>query len=262
MPQVEIEAKIVELTETDEFDLGLGPKDGVPIFDFPDGTFVEDFTFLLPNGPEGTRATEAVLNLGAVQDETIFNMVIEAIAAWENVSIISQPKIVVREGARAEIQNTQEVPFYSFSGLNSSGNFNASLSFKPVGVQLYVVPRVLGTDTIALHIDLESSQQTATAVTFSSGSSGDLSTPIIAKRSARTVVHLQHGQAVILGGLTTERVLDTEQKVPFLGDIPLLGLAFKNKFKRTEKVHVLFFIRPRILQGIEFQNAEVFDSGF
>ena len=259
VPQVEIEAKIVELTETDSLDIGLGPQNGLPIFDFPDGTLVQDFSFDLSNAES---ANEAILNLGAIHDETVFNMVLEAIATWENVSIMSQPRIVVREGSRADIQNTQDIPFYSFSGINATGSFNATLAFKPVGVQLYVVPRVLGTDTISLHIDIEASQQTATAITFASDNSGSLSTPIIAKRTARTVVHLQPGQAVILGGLTTERVQDTERKVPVLGDLPIVGNAFKSKFKRSERVHVLFFIRPRILQGAEFQQADVFDGDF
>jgi len=131
-----------------------------------------------------------------------------------------------------------------------------------VGIQLYVVPRVLGTDTISLHIDIEASQQTGTAVTFASDNSGALSTPVIAKRSARTVVHLEPGQAVILGGLTTERVQDAVKKVPILGDIPILGAAFRNKYKLTTNVHVLFFIRPRILQGAEFQQSDIFDGDF
>lgn len=258
LPQVEIEAKIVELTESDILDLGVRSPGG-PTFDFPEGTFVDSFDFDFANT---TGANEALLALGAVQDGTIVNMVLEAVETWENVQIVSQPKIVVREGTRADILNTQDIPFFAFSGINAGGNFNATLQFKQVGVQMYVVPRVLGTDTISLHIDIEASQQTGTLVSFKGEGDEELSTPVIAQRSARTVVHLKPGQAVILGGLTTERTQDREEKVPFLGDIPVLGYAFKNTLQVKERVHVLFFIRPRILQGAEFQGGAYYDDGW
>ncbi len=255
IPQIEIEAKIVELSETDELDIGLRSPVGAPVFDFPEGVFVDAFDYDLPNAE---TMNEAVLALGAVQDETIFNLVLEAIARWENVAIMSQPKIVVREGVRADIVNIDEVPFYSFTNLQND-NPTVALTFKPVGIQLYVIPRVLGTDTVSLHIDIEASTQTSTAATVAF-QGGLLSTPVISKRSARTVVHLEPGQAVILGGLTTERTRDAENKVPLLGDIPLLGYLFKSKFQRKERVHVLFFIRPRILQGAEFQQSDAFTT--
>ena len=259
LPQVEIEAKIVELTESDILDLGISSPGG-PTFDFPEGTFVDTFDFDFGN-TVGVGGNEAILALGAVQDGTIVDLVLDAVSTWENVQIVSQPKIVVREGTRADILNTQDIPFYSFAGINQSGNFNATLTFKQVGVQMYVIPRVLGTDTISLHIDIEASQQTGTLVSFAS-SAGTLTTPIIAQRSARTVVHLKPGQAVILGGLTTERTQDREESVPLLGDIPILGYAFKNTLQVKERVHVLFFIRPRILQGAEFQGGAYYDEGW
>jgi general secretion pathway protein D len=86
-------------------------------------------------------------------------------------------------------------------------------------------------------------------VTFTLGNDQQISNPIISKRSAKTVVYLEPGQAVILGGLITERTAEIDNKVPLLGDIPVLGYLFKSTFKRKEQTNVLFFIRPRILQG-------------
>ena len=73
--------------------------------------------------------------------------------------------------------------------------------------------------------------------------------PEISTRKARTIVRLEPGQAVILGGLISERTLERERKLPFLGDVPFLGYLFKSRFSETEQTNVLFFIRPRILQG-------------
>ena len=69
-------------------------------------------------------------------------------------------------------------------------------------------------------------------------------------------MRLEPGQAVILGGLISERKAEREEKIPILGDIPLLGYLFKNHFTGHQQTNVLFFIRPRILQGLEFMSDD------
>jgi type II secretory pathway component GspD/PulD (secretin) len=257
VPQIEIEAKIVEVTLTNQLDLGVSPIDSAtPIFGFPDSTFVKSFTF---NTPNSAGAVNSLLTIGAVQDGLVFNAVLQALATYENVSIISKPTIAVREGGRAAIENTVRIPVYAVSGLNATGQFAATLNYEEVGIKLYVIPRVVGTQTIALNIDIEASAQSGTAVTFtvppSLGSPGFvLSNPTLSKRAAQTVVYLQPGQAVILGGLISERTVDDQKKVPLLGDIPLLGYLFRSTLKRKEQTNVLFFLRPRILQGTDLNR--------
>ena len=257
VPQIEIEAKIVEVSLTNQLDLGVAPVDATtPIFGFPSGTFVKSFTY---NTPNTAGAINSLLTIGAVQNGMVFNAVLQALASYENVSIISKPTIAVREGGRAAIENTTKIPVYAISGLNASGQFAASLAYEEVGIKLYVIPRVVGTQTIALNIDIEASAQSGTSVTFTVpptvGSPGFvLSNPTLSKRAAQTVVYLQPGQAVILGGLISERTVDDQKKVPLLGDIPLLGYLFRSTLKRKEQTNVLFFLRPRILQGTDLNR--------
>jgi len=258
--QIEIEAKIVEVSTSDSFDYGVSKVDpDTPIFGLPNpGTLIHDIDFSLPNTVGSTATANALFGVGAVFDGVAFNAVLEAVASSENVSIISRPKVAVREGARADIVNTTEIPFFNISNLNSNGNFTTNLTYKPVGVQMYVIPRVVGDDTVVLSIDIEASQQTGTAVTFAQGNSQDaalIQVPQISQRKARTIVRLEPGQAVILGGLITERTLEREKKVPILGDVPILGYLFKSKYKVKEQTNVLFFIRPRILQGSDLNNS-------
>jgi type II secretory pathway component GspD/PulD (secretin) len=257
VPQIEIEAKIVEITMTNQLDFGVGPINSTtPIFGFPSGGFVKSLDYNLPNG---AGAVNTLLTLGAVQEGVTFNAVLQALAGYENVSIISRPNIAVREGGRAAIENTVKIPTYAISGLTAAGQFSAQLGFEEVGIKLYVIPRVVGTRTVALNIDIEASAQSGTSVTFtvppSSTSPGfTLTNPTLSKRAAQTVVYLQPGQAVILGGLISERTVDQENKVPLLGDIPLLGHLFKSTFKKKEQTNVLFFLRPRILQGTDLNR--------
>lgn len=252
VPQIEIEAKIVEITFVDTLDLGVRTPAGVSMFDFPDGTFIKSLTSSTPNQ---TDLTEALLAIGGVQDGLAFNAILEAIATRDNVSIISRPKIAVREGGKADISNTIRIPFLKVGNITPTGGYAASVDYQEVGVKLFVVPRVVGTQTVALNIDVEASQQSGSEPLLVSAS-GDtvVSVPTLSLRTAHTVVYLQPGQAVILGGLITERNVDAVRKVPILGDIPLLNLIFRSKFTRKEQTNVLFFIRPRILQGIDLNR--------
>jgi type II secretory pathway component GspD/PulD (secretin) len=258
VPQIEIEAKVVEISLSDVLDLGVTPvAPNTPIFDFPgSGTFVRslDYSF-----PKATSGIGALLTIGSIQNGTAFNAVIEAIQGHENVSIINQPKIAVREGSRAEINALTKIPFLEVSGISAAGSYTANVKYQDVGVKLYVIPRVVGTQTVALNIDIEASQQTGTQVAFVAPTSDPqktqpISVPVLSSRSAKTIVYLQPGQAVILGGLITERTVERINKVPLLGDIPLLQYLFRSKNDTKEQTNVLFFIRPRILQGVDLHR--------
>ncbi|QDU85921.1 Type II secretion system protein D precursor [Planctomycetes bacterium Pla163] len=254
VPQIEIQASIVEVITRDEIDYGVRGVgvDGSVVADFPDGTLVDFFSYAVPNTAD---ANEAVLSLGAITDGVRIDALLEVIQTWENVNITTRPKIAVREGGVAEVINTRDVPFISFSGFNSAnGNFNASLTFKPVGVQLFAAPRVLGTDTLSLNLYIEASEQVGTAISFFDGDGNEVRSPLIARRQARTVVYLKPGQAVVIGGLETVREVNQERKVPILGDLPLIGLLFRSERRVKERTNVLFFIKPRILQGTDFMS--------
>jgi len=258
VPQIEIEAKIVEVLLTDTIDLGVKPVDAAtPIFGFPDDSFVKSFNYNLPNT---SGAINSFLTLGGVQDGFAFNAVLQALATFENVSIVSSPKIAVREGVRAQFVNIQSIPSVKVTGISVDGKYTSAVQYDDVGIKLYVIPRVVGTQTVGLNIDIEASSVAGNAVTFTVQATGALgesqiiTNPIISKRAAQTVVYLEPGQAVILGGLISERTIDGENKVPILGDIPVFGYLFKSTKKRKEKTNVLFFIRPRILQGSDLNR--------
>jgi type II/III secretion system protein len=245
VPQIELEAKIIEVVETDQLDVG-----GRASFLFGDTNFVNGFDFNLPNVASGT---EAILSLGAVQSSLAFDAVLEAVRSWDNVQIDSRPKTVVRAGGVAYIESTTDVPYFEIKSLNTAGDFSTSTVYKKVGVQLYISPRIIGTKMLALDVNLIGSQQVGSQATFSISNGPVVEVPVIAYRTAKTLVYLEPGQTLVIGGLTTTRERETVSKVPILGDIPLLGLLFRSTFTRNEKQHVLFAISPRILQYSDFE---------
>ncbi len=251
-PQIEIEAKIVEYVLSDTIDIGVGPvNDSTPVVGLPDSGLFDSFNWAFPNR---TGGTEFLTTLQAVHDGATYNFLLEFLASYENVEITSRPKTAVREGTRATIESTQQIPYYQITGVNNSGGVNAGLAYQEVGVRMYAIPRLVGGSTISLEIEIEASQQTGTDVSFVTTGGEEISTPTMGVRRSNTLVYLKPGQAVILGGLITERSVEDEKKVPFLGDIPVLGHLFKSNYKRKEMVSVLFFIRPRVLEGIDLHR--------
>ena len=101
---------------------------------------------------------------------------------------------------------------------------------------------------------MEASQQVGNEVGFITNTGETITTPTLGIRKANTLVYLKPGQAVILGGLITERIVEDEKKVPLLGDIPVMGVLFRSKYERKELVSVLFFIRPRVLEGVDLHR--------
>ena len=245
-PQIEIEAKIVEWVIRDSFDMGARFS-----ADLPDKLFFEDIAFAFPN-VEGSQ--EFFTSLGAVKNGVVYEGLIELLATFENVSIVSRPKVAVREGTKAMIQATDRIPYVEVTGVNSTGGLSTRLAFQEVGVRMFVTPRLAGTNQIALEIDVEASQQTGSIVTATTSTGEELTVPRLVNRKAQTQVYLRPGQAVILGGLVTDRTVDVQRKVPILGDLWGIGALFRSTFKSTEKVQVLFFIRPRILQGADLSR--------
>lgn len=251
VPQIELEAKIIEIVDTDTFDFGIRPLEGLPIFGFGDSNFVRGFDFNLANS---TSATEALLTIGALQDGVAFNAILEAVQSWQNVSIESRPKTVVRAGGVATLNSTVEIPFFEIKTVAVDGSFSAATNFRKVGVKLMIAPRIIGSSLLALEVQLEGSQVVGTQATFATPGGPTIEVPTIASRSAKTLVHMKPGQTLLIGGFTQERSQEVINKVPLLGDIPFIGHLFRSRFEQIEKATVLFAISPRIVQASEFEQ--------
>lgn len=247
VPQIELEAKIIEIVETESFDYG---SSGSLIFG--DGNFVNSLDFSLPNLGS---STDALLTLGTLQDQVNFSAILEAIKGWQNVSIETRPKTVVRSGGVAMVDASRDIPFIEFKTLDAKGFFTTSTTYKKIGTQLWISPRRVGSKTLALDVKLVGSQAVGTqAVLQAQGSATPIEIPIIAYRTAKTVVHLKPGQTLVIGGMTQEKEQEITSKVPILGEIPILGWLFTSTLRVKERQHVIFAISPRIIQRSDFDS--------
>jgi len=175
-----------------------------------------------------------------------YQVTIRAIAQAGNARVLSRPSILARNNQPATILVGQTVPLITSVRYDTMGNAINGIQYQDVGIILRVTPFITGDGMVEMIVQPEISSVSATdKVAISSG----VSAPVIDKRSADTVVVTPDGQTVIIGGLIQNQKTDSESKIPFLGDIPLLGAAFKRKIKTDTKTELMIFLTPHIVQA-------------
>ncbi len=165
---------------------------------------------------------------------------LSAVSSDSNSNILSSPSITVMDNGEASFIVGEEVPVLTGS-TSSSTNDNPfqTVDRKEVGIKLKVVPQINEGDSVQLNIEQEVSNVL--------GANGAVDVRF-AKRQLNTSVMVEDGQMLVLGGLIDERALESESKVPLLGDIPFLGYLFKSTSTQVEKKNLMVFIKPTIIR--------------
>ncbi|EGR5928934.1 type II secretion system secretin GspD [Vibrio parahaemolyticus] len=269
--QVLIEALIVEMSEGDGINLGVQwgsletgaviqyGNTGAPIGqvmvgleEAKDVTKTESYWNSDTNKWENRQYTEEgdystlASALGGVNGAAMsivmgdWTALISAVASDSNSNILSSPSITVMDNGEASFIVGEEVPVItgSTAGSNNDNPFQ-TVDRKEVGIKLKVVPQINEGDSVQLNIEQEVSNVL--------GANGAVDVRF-AKRQLNTSVMIQDGQMLVLGGLVDERALESESKVPLLGDIPVLGHLFKSTSTQTQKRNLMVFIKPTIIR--------------
>jgi general secretion pathway protein D len=179
-----------------------------------------------------------------------YQVTLRAIATAGKAKVLSKPSIIARNNQPATITVGQSVPLITSVRFDNFGNAINSVSYTDVGIILRVTPFITTDGMVEMIVSPETSdlvQDRSQWVPLSSGSAGAVSAPLINSRSADTVVVTPDGQTVIIGGLMQDSKAEAENKIPLLGDIPLLGNLFKRKTKNDAKTELLIFLTPHII---------------
>jgi general secretion pathway protein D len=174
----------------------------------------------------------------------------------DTVNILSTPQILTSDNKEAEILVGENVPFVSQSqttsalGVTTSGSAVQgvvnSIVRQDVGIILKITPQITEGDHVKLDIyqEISSVKNQSDALTVSVG-------PTITKRSTKTSVVVKDNQTVVIGGLMQENDEETVTKMPFLGDIPVLGWLFKTKNITKNKTNLIVFLNPHVIKEPE-----------
>lgn len=175
--------------------------------------------------------------IGFLDDEWNVEIELSALESQGRGEIVSQPKVITGDKQEAIIKSGSEVPYQE-----SSANGETTISFKEAVLKLQVKPSITPDDRIIMTLQIN---QDSVGELVPSGNGGFV--PTIDTTELTTQVLVGNGETVVLGGVFRTVDVESEFKVPFLGDIPYLGRLFSSSSVTQEKTETLIFITPRIL---------------
>jgi general secretion pathway protein D len=269
--QVQVEAIIVEIDVNKSSNLGVQwllfgqGSSTVPagIINLPgQGTSIVDLaaaaltggaintTTGVPSISSSTVGTGASVAIGRVANSGVsFAALVQALRSDGSSNIISTPSLITMNNEEAEVKVTQEIPLItgSYAGTTAAVGGTTSpfqtIQREEVGTILKVTPHINEGNSVQLKIEQEDSSPGAKIT-----DSADISTN---KRSIKTTVLIEDGGIIVLGGLISDSVTESEDRVPGLGAIPLIGNLFKSRSGSRQKKNLLVFIRPKIMRDAD-----------
>ncbi len=203
-----------------------------------------------PTVSSSTVGTGATVAVGRVTNNGVsFAALIQALRSDGSSNIISTPSLITMNNQEAEVKVTQEIPLITGSFANTTASTAGTTSpfqtiqREEVGTILKVTPHINEGNSVQLKIEQEDSSPGAKLT-----DSADISTN---KRSIKTTVLVEDGGIIVLGGLMSDNVSESEDRVPGLGAIPIIGNLFKSRSGSRQKKNLVVFIRPRILRDAD-----------
>jgi len=228
-PQVLIQAILAEVTLDDKTQLGV------------------EWSYLAnPSGRTVGGGTSFGLQsegFGFTVSSGDFQLLLRALQSQGRLEVLSVPRIVTTDNQPGQVNVGQEVAIVSSSRVTESGVFN-TIQYRDVGIILQVTPRISPDGFVKLEVRPEISSISESTVKISE----DLNATVFNRRFAETTVTVRDGHTVVIGGLITNKEENREEKVPLLGDIPLLGALFKNNKVTKERTELLIILTPRVLR--------------
>jgi general secretion pathway protein D len=254
-PQVLIEAKIIETTLNKSENLGIdwtlqaGVSGASRKTTFPFTRKGSEHEFLPLADPNSTSTTggattttsPTTITYGTL-DFTTMSAVLQMLKTRADTNVISNPRIVTLDNQPAKIVvgSQYPVPQYIYNQENNALQVSG-WNYLDIGVQFNVTPHVNNAQFVT--VDIEPTVTDILGyVTVQSTQMPQLST-----ETAKTSVMIKDGDTLVIAGLIKDKKVDTRKKVPFLGDIPILGWAFQKKEYSSVKTEMLIFLTPHII---------------
>jgi len=248
--QVQVKAIIAEVSNDKIAELGVqwgietGGRNNVAIgVNFPSANPSLSQFGMASENPNAVESASVLNNVAGLMvggaDWSNLAVLLRALKSDVDTNILSTPSIVTLDNEEAEIVVGQEVPFITTTSTNNAGNPFQTITRENVGISLKVKPQITDGETIRMDIEQEVSSLDPNVK--------DLSDAVTKTRRIKTSVLVEDQQILVLGGLIQDKIEQTTAKVPFLGDIPLLGVVFRSERSANDKTNLMVFLRPQVL---------------
>ncbi|MBF0558435.1 MAG: type II secretion system secretin GspD [Nitrospirae bacterium] len=238
--QVLIEATIAELTLKDDLQYGL---------EWYIKNKMQNGTYTLQTLGQLGLSTSSGLAYKFLSDSQKFQAAINAFAQQNRINVLSTPRIMVLDNASATINVGSDVPLLSGSTTSTSASTEVTVntqavSYRTTGITLTVTPTINTEGLLTLSISLDDSEA-------QTNNTSNIDSPLILTRTLNTSIVAASSQTILLGGMMSDNISDTETKVPLLGDIPLIGNLFKTRSKSKSKTELIIMLTPHILTNVD-----------
>lgn len=262
-PQILVESKIYDVSSQDNMDLGVEwqvgtntgylddsevYQNGTPLTSSIGNAYqssVSDpFTSSAFSGTTSKTDTVGLLRYGIINDHINLDFSLHATQEDIRAKLLANPRIMVLDNEQAEIKIIEEIPYQELTESSSGGSIGTT-AFRDVGVELRVTPHLTRDGLIRMQLNPRFSVVTGEVVI--QGTNGTSPQPIVATREETTTALVKDGQTVVIGGLKKQDVTSQVNKVPLLGDLPLLGGLFRFEGESTINSELVIFITPRLI---------------
>jgi type IV pilus assembly protein PilQ len=196
----------------------------------PIGAQPEQLNVNLPVVGAAGQIALSILNLGS---GNLVNIELSALEADNRGKVVSSPRVITADKKKAVISQGTEIPY-----LTAAASGATTVSFKPAVLELAVTPRITPDDRIIM--DLEVKKDSVGQI-FSN-------IPSIDTKKVNTQVLVDNGDTIVLGGIFEQTTRTTVDKVPFLGDLPWVGVLFSRTVRQDDKTELLIFVTPKIVK--------------
>jgi type IV pilus assembly protein PilQ len=196
----------------------------------PMGAQPEQLNVNLPVVGAAGQLALSILNLGS---GNLVNVELSALEADNRGKVVSSPRVITADKRKAVISQGTEIPY-----LTAAASGATTVVFKPAVLELAVTPRITPDDRIIMDLEVK---KDAVGQVFSG-------VPSVDTKKVSTQVLVDNGDTIVLGGIFEQTTRTTVDKVPLLGDLPVVGALFRHTAKQDDKTELLIFVTPKIVK--------------
>lgn len=263
-PQILVDAKIYDISSRASMDLGVewqmgtntgyglegdSYTNGLPVTgmigNLDAGVTSPAITGVSSGNVGKTSSTDGVIRFGILDKHVRLEVLLRAQQEDTRAKLLANPRILILDNLQAEIKIVEEIPFQELTESSGGGSIGTT-AFREVGIELRVTPHLTRDGLIRLLLNPRFSVRTGDVVI--AGTNNTSPQPIVATRETTTTALIKDGQTVVIGGLKKQDVSQQINKIPLLGDLPLLGFLFKSEGESTINSELVIFITPTLIK--------------
>jgi type IV pilus assembly protein PilQ len=191
------------------------------------------------NLPVANAAGQLALTLINLGSGNLINLELSAMEADNRGKVVSSPRVITGDNQKAHIEQGTEIPYVTPGSANSP----ATVSFKKAVLALDVTPQITPDGRVIMQVEIRK-DSVGELVNVQGGGQ----VPAIDTKNVLTQIAVNNGDTAVIGGIYEEVIRNDTTKVPFLGDVPVVGYLFKNTSRSSQKTELLIFLTPRVVR--------------